>query len=245
MLSFLVNILVFLLCFYIGRQFYVRINRKKVSQKFTEHELVKKFNRVVKRITERNLDTIKEELLDILDEYKFVKGESFIESKTLLEKCKDTIDLQIASVCKQENELVSKIRSLKEAGDGLEDERTGALYVAELEKLNSVKQKLSESLNSITDKIRQLDSNINSFNHRFAIKKSEIIIMIANAATVNNVSSIDIQLNDLVTEFNTKAKESEIRQDVTEKIYGVKNEIETDLNFNESEYIEKFRNFSV
>ena len=78
MLSFLWSILVIVFCFYVGYHLYVRNIRRKVSQKFTEHELVKKFNQAVKRITERNLETIKEELLDILDEYRFVKSESFI-----------------------------------------------------------------------------------------------------------------------------------------------------------------------
>lgn len=248
MLSILGSILVIVCCFYVGYRLYVYSIRRKITHKFTESDLVKKFNRVAKKITKRNLDIVRDELLEILEEYKFVKSESFIESKTLLERCKDTISLQIASVGEQEKELISKIRSLKSKkslGNNSEDEKTGALYVAELEKLSLVKQQLSDSLNSVLNKILQLDSNINSFHYKFALKKSEIVIMIANAFTINNVSSIDIEINDLVTEFNTKAKESEIRQEVTGKIYGVKDQNELDLSFNESEYIEKFKKFSL
>lgn len=250
MLSFLGGIVVLMIMLYIGYCAYVWSVKRKLTSKLQESDLVKKFNQAVKKITDRNLEIIKEELLNILEEYRSIKCENFIETKNLLEKCKDSVKSQVILLLKQESELYDKVKSISvEAKAGKlspEDEKYGALQLAELEKLREVKQRLLNSANSISDKISQVDSTINLFNYKYELKKSEIIIMIANAATIKNNISIDLKLNDLVTEFRTKARENEIRTEVTEKIYGTspspeKNTID---NYNESEYIEKLKNFT-
>ena len=43
-----------------------------------ENDLIRKFNRVVKRLTERNIEDVKADLFKILDRYKFIKCEQFI-----------------------------------------------------------------------------------------------------------------------------------------------------------------------
>lgn len=245
MLSFLGSIVVLLVIFYVGYYAYCKSVKKKVSTKLCESDLVKKFNRAVKKLTSRNLDTVKEELLEILEEYRHVKCESFIESKTLLSNSLDSLNVQMSRIKEQDSIFVNKIKEIKSKKNLTpEDEKIGAMYVSELEKLRAVYLNIEKSKAKVEDNIRIVNSSINMFNHKYELKKSEIIVMIANAATVKNVTSIDIKLSDLVTEFNTKVRESEIRTEVTDKIYNVGTDKETPHNYNEAEYVEKFKNFS-
>ena len=245
MLSFLGSIVVLLVIFYMGYYAYCKSVKKKVATKLCESDLVKKFNRAVKKLTSRNLDTVKEELLEILEEYRQVKCESFIESKTLLNNSLDSLNVQMSRIKEQDSIFVSKIKEIKSKKNLTpEDEKIGAMYVSELEKLRAVYSNIEKSKAKVEDNIRIVNSSINMFNHKYELKKSEIIVMIANATTVKNVTSIDIKLSDLVTEFNTKVRESEIRTEVTDKIYNVGTDKETPHNYNEVEYVEKFKNFS-
>lgn len=245
MLSFLGSIVVLLVVFYVGYYAYCKSLKKKISTKLCESDLVKKFNRAVKKLTYRNLETVKEELLDILEEYRYVKCESFIESKTLLNNSLDSLTVQMMKIKEQDSIFVNKIKEIKSKKSlTSEDEKIGAMYVSELEKLRAVYSNIGKSKSKVEDNIRIIDSSINMFNHKYELKKSEIIVMIANATTVKNVTSIDIKLSDLVTEFNTKVRESEIRTEVTDKIYNVDTDKEVPHNYNEGEYIEKFKNFS-
>lgn len=245
MLSFLGSIVVLLVIFYIGYYAYCKSVKSKVATKLCESDLVKKFNRAVKKLTSRNLDSVKEELLEILEEYRHVKCESFIESKTLLNNSLDSLKVQMSRIKDQDSIFVSKIKEIKSKKNlTSEDEKIGAMYVSELEKLRAVYSNIEKSKAKVEDNIRIVNSSINMFNHKYELKKSEIVVMIANAATVKNVTSIDIKLSDLVTEFNTKVRESEIRTEVTDKIYNVNADKEMPHNYNEVEYIEKFKNFS-
>ena len=217
MLSFLGSIVVLLVFFYVGYYAYCKSLKKKITTKLCESDLVKKFNRAVKKLTSRNLDTVKEALLDILEEYRHVKCESFIESKTLLSNSLDSLNIQISRIKEQESIFIRKIKDIKSKKEiTLEDEKIGAMYISELEKLRTVYSNIEKSKAKVEDNIQIVNSSVNMFNHKYELKKSEIIVMIANATTVKNVTSIDIKLSDLVTEFNTKVRESEIRTEVTD-----------------------------
>ena len=116
----------------------------------------------------------------------------------------------------------------------------------EYEKLKRLRDSLVKSESILKDKLNTINHNIDTFNHKYSIKKSEIIVMIANAAAVRNVSGVDIKLNDLVSEFESKVKEEEIKLEVREKIFGsnTEKEIDLDISGNYEEYLEKLKTFS-
>ena len=237
--------IVALIAFYVCYFVYCKLVKSSVTAKLSESDLVKKFNKAVKRLTSRNLETVKEDLLSILDEYRYIKCESFIESKTLLSNSLDSLNIQISRIKEQEQTFVNKIKNIKSKSNlTAEDEKLGALFVSELEKLRIVYSNIEKAKLKVEENIRIVNSSVNLFNHKYELKKSEIIIMIANATTVKNVTSVDIKLSDLVTEFNTKARENEIRTEVTSTIYNVDSDKDASHNYNEVEYIEKFKNFS-
>lgn len=219
-------------------------------KKLKENDLVKKFNKTLKKLTERNIDTVKEELLDILNEYRNRKCDSFIESKKLLNDSLSMVRSQILEIDIQISNLKRKIKTIKDNIDkGLaseEEQKSGTLYLMEYEKLKHLRDSLVKSESILEDKLNTLDHNIDTFNHRYSIKKSEITVMIANAAAVRSVSGVDIKLNDLVSEFESKVREEEIKQEVKEKIFGsnIEKEIDFDISSNYEEYLEKLKTFS-
>lgn len=228
----------------------VSSSRTTSIKKLEENDLVKKFNKTLKKLTERNIDAVKEELLDILDEYRNRKCDSFIESKKLLNDSLSMVRSQILEIDIQISNLRKNIKIIKINIDkGLaseEEQKSGAIYFMEYEKLKQLRDSLVNSELILKNKLNTLDHNIDTFNHRYSIKKSEITVMIANAAAVRNVSGVDIKLNDLVSEFESKVREEEIKQEVKEKIFGsnTEKEIDFDISSNYEEYLEKLKTFS-
>jgi hypothetical protein len=249
MLGFLsAFVLVFFVLIFIKA--YCRLNGgKDLTKKLSESDLVKKFNSLVKNLTERNLENVKFELLDVLDKYREVKCNGFIESKTILVNSKESILQQVEILSQEESNLLSNIYTIKECmqnGQFTEsDVDAGARFLYEVEKLRDVRDSLKKAVEDLNEKINSIDNNINLFNHRYLLKKSEITLMIANAISVQNVSGIDLKLNDLVTEFKTKVRENEIKKEVTGKIYNVPTSQTTEKDFNKDEYIEKLKSFEV
>lgn len=228
----------------------VSSSRTTSIKKLEESDLVKRFNKTLKKLTERNIDTVKKELLDILDEYRNRKCDSFIESKKLLNDSLSMVRSQILEIDIQISNLRKNIKIIKINIDkGLaseEEQKSGAIYFMEYEKLKQLRDSLVKSESILENKLNTLDHNIDTFNHRYSIKKSEITVMIANAAAVRNVSGVDIKLNDLVSEFESKVREEEIKQEVKGKIFGsnTEKEIDFDISSNYEEYLEKLKTFS-
>ena len=153
------------------------------------------------------------------------------------------IDIQISNLRK--NIKIIKINIDKGLASE-EEQKSGAIYFMEYEKLKQLRDSLVKSESILENKLNTLDHNIDTFNHRYSIKKSEITVMIANAAAVRNVSGVDIKLNDLVSEFESKVREEEIKQEVKGKIFGsnTEKEIDFDISSNYEEYLEKLKTFS-
>ena len=59
---------------YLCNVYCVTCGKCNLTKKLNENDLVKKFNKIVKNLTDRNLMTVKTELLDILEEYREIKG---------------------------------------------------------------------------------------------------------------------------------------------------------------------------
>lgn len=229
----------------------VVFNLRTVSIKsLKESDLVKKFNKTLKKLTERNIDTVKEELLSILNEYRNRKCQSFIESKKLLEDSSCMVRSQIVEIDTQIYNLKRNIKTIKsniEKGLASEEEqKSGTIYLMEYEKTVKMRESLEKSESILKEKLSALDYSIETFNHRYSLKKSEITVMIANAAAIKNVSSVDIKLNDLVSEFESKVREEEIKLEVTEKIFGSNTEKEIDLEVSDNyeTYLKKLKTFS-
>ena len=241
--TFVFTFIILVLSLWILSKVLTRTTKTKLTKELTESELVKKFNKLVKSITSRNLETVESELLDILEKYRDIKCENFINAKTRLEKSKLELKNQLEQVKNLEKDMIKNIAALK--SDTTLDEAIlvrGGQYVFCLEHLRHGKNKLIESIDLISEKLVVVNNNITTFNQRYAIKKAEIIAMIANATTIENASDIDLKLNDLVSEFDTKVRENKIKDEVRGEIYGIKSDKDWFTDFNAKEWVEKFKN---
>lgn len=246
MLSFIGGLVVIVVLVYLGLGIYSSCLKKRVSAPISENKLIKRFNKTLKKLTERNLDQVKEELLEILREYREIKCEEFTDSVILLKNSIKSINSQIDVVLAQESNIIKNIKKLKQSPSDTGSEKIGAMYVYELEKLGNVKTKLNACLSSLETKLESIEQNIALFEHRYSMKQSEIAIMIAEAIAIKDISMVDLKINDLITEFKTKAEENEIAIDVRKKVYKTDSFVSTDdeNNYNTEEYLEKFKNFS-
>lgn len=241
--TFVFTFIILVLSLWILSKVLTRTTKTKLTKELTESELVKKFNKLVKSITSRNLETVESELLDILEKYRDIKCENFINAKTRLEKSKLELKNQLEQVKNLEKDMIKNIAALK--SDTTLDEAIlvrGGQHVFCLEHLRHGKNKLIESIDLISEKLVVVNNNITTFNQRYAIKKAEIIAMIANATTIENASDIDLKLNDLVSEFDTKVRENKIKDEVRGEIYGIKSDKDWFTDFNAKEWVEKFKN---
>ena len=220
--------------------FILKHRNENGSLNVNENELVKKFNKVVKRITERNIEDVKADLFRILDKYKFVKCEQFIENRTQIKSARSYVEEQINATTKAEADVVAQLRRLKNSENP--DVVLGAQLLYQSDSMKAIIEKLKVAKENLLKKECEFDREIDMFNSKFALKKAEVSMMIANAISLKNVSSIDIKLEDLVSEFQTKVEEQENADYVRGKIYGTEVQ-NADSSFNLEEYKQKFVDF--
>lgn len=207
----------------------------------SESKIVKKFNRLVRSINERNINTVKDELLEVIEEYKAVKVNQFIESKNQISSSKRIINEEIENSELSRANVKKQIAKLKTSENP--DVANGASLVYQYERISEMINRMEEIKTNLEEKDAHLEREIESFNAKYAMKKAEVSMMIAEAISIKNVSKIDLRLNDLVTEFKNKAEEQENANYVKSKVYNLENEASEPVDI--EAYKEKFLNFDV
>lgn len=212
-------------------------NSNEIS--LSESKIVKKFNRLVRSINDRNINTVKDDLLDVIEEYKAVKVSQFIDSKNQISSSKRIIDEEIANSEASRTNVKKQIVKLKNSDNP--DVANGASLVYQYERISGMLDRMQEIKAGLDEKDAHLEREIESFNAKYAMKKAEISMMIAEAISIKNVSNIDLRLNDLVTEFKTKAEEQENANYVKNKVYHIENDENEPVDIDA--YKDKFLNF--
>ena len=212
-------------------------NSNEIS--LSESKIVKKFNRLVRSINERNINTVKDELLEVIEEYKAVKVNQFIDSKNQIASSKRIINEEIANSELSRANVKKQILKLKNAANP--DIASGASLVYQYERISDMINRMEEIKTSLEEKDAHLEQEIESFNAKYAMKKAEVSMMIAEAISVKNVSNIDLRLNDLVTEFKAKAEEQENANYVKNKVYHIEKDENEPIDIDI--YKNKFLNF--
>lgn len=217
----------------------------------SENDLVKRFNNLAQSIgnsNKRDIDTIANELIAVLKEYKCRKVEQFVESEQLLIKNKNhlleeikKLDEQILLIKKDALNLKSDNNNMSE-----EDIETGALYMAQIAETEKLKEQLQKTYDDNDERYNLIEKQVKNFNVRYTLKETSIANMIVMAKTTKNISTVDLKLNDLISEFKDKVTDAEVEYHVKSQISGVKDEdAETspDFELNKDKYIEEFKNF--
>jgi len=202
---------------------------------FDEKKIVEKFNKLIRSISPRNIETVKKDLLDCLEQYRAVKRQQFIEARTLLTNSIDTIRIEIQKVgntySEKSNYIVIHKRELSDY--------EGAKLCYEKDLYKQMENKLIDSRNKLTSQLAELDKRIMSFDTQLQLKRTQIITMINESLVFDNYSAIDLKLDNLEKEFRGEVNKLEQTKIVDEKMGNVKKEEE--LAFDVDHYTKVFK----
>ena len=216
---------------------YNRCNNKNVKKVkiFDEKKIIDKFNKLVRSIGPRNMDVIKNELLDCLDEYRALKRQQFIDARTLLTASMEAIDNEISKVKEVLTKKEGYIRLHKKELSDYE----GAKLCYEKDLYSQMVNKLTDSKNKIQTQLAELDKRIISFDTQLQLKRTQVVTMINESFVIDNYSSIDLKLDNLEKEFKGEVNKLKQTQVVDEKMGNVKKEEE--LAFDVDHYTKIFK----
>ena len=234
------SLIIFAIVAFVAWYFIAKYKSENGSININENELVKKFNKTVRKLTERNIEDVKSDLYKILDKYKFVKCEQFIENRTQIQSARKQVMEQMRETSNSRTNVKNQIVKLK-SETNKDNSNLGAQLVYQYDMLGEIYEKLKVTSEALERKECEFDRELDLFNSKFALKKAEVSMMIANAVTLKNISTIDIRLEDLVSEFQQKVEEQENTDYVRGKLYGTAET--THSEFDIEAYKQKFETF--
>lgn len=179
-----------------------------------ENKIVKKFNNLLKHISPRNIETVKKDLIDTLDEYKAVKKAQFIDARTLITSSIDSVKQELAKV--DEKCTIKKQQIIDSRGKVNEVEGAQMCYDWDLYRITHTN--LTKSLETLNTRLTELDRKVIQFDSSLHFKRSQIIAMIADSIAIKDYSVIDLRLESLETEFKNEVNKAENARIVNEKM---------------------------
>lgn len=185
----------------------MKLKSKSMSVNSLQRKLKKLFKQFVSSPTP---ETIKNQILDLLDSYKHEKSNQFIDMISCYKKYIRDIILERDNIKKELSILSNKIKS-----DGRNDTILKSIYLLK----NSIKS-LDESEKIVSNKLEFIEQHVSIFNTNFLAKKSQILMMLSRLTLENSISDIDIELNQLLKDFDDKVIEAEVTESVNKKIFG-------------------------
>lgn len=216
----------------------------------SENELIKKFNGLADLLgssKKRDVDTIAEELKAVLKEYKCRKVEQFVESEQLLTKNKNHLKEEMDKLDLQAQKLEADAKAIASNKDNLsqEDLECGALIMAQISETKKLRDQLQNTYEENDKRFNAVEKQVKTFNVRYTLKETSISNMIVMAKTSKSISTVDLKLNDLISEFKDKVQDAEIEYNVKSQINGNTEENDNPVEFdlNKDKFIEEFKNF--
>lgn len=214
---------------FIGICVVIFIAMSKYSTKFvhetkktlSESKIVKKFNEILKTIGERNLDVVKQELIQCLDEFAVVKEQQFAFTLSQIRKSKKDVDNQLNAMTQQLSSITSKVKLFAIDHKGSQEDsiiKQGVSMLVKQKTMQTICEKLRTAQDTLNKREDDLNAMLGDFNSNLAIKKADISIMIADSTGIFSGSTADIKLDNLVKEFQTKVIEGKAAQDVHDKL---------------------------
>lgn len=256
MIEFIGGVVVLLCVVAVGWSIYSKVKSNSASgdgdtplSKLTENDLISRFNKLTDFLInpgKRTLDDIAKELINVLKEYKCRKVEQFVESEQLLAKNRNHLDEQISKLQVQINKLKTDAKALKKDNMTADDLENGALYMAQIAETEKVLEQIKRTREENEARFEAVEKQVKNFNVKYTLKETAISNMIVQAKTTKNISTVDLKLNDLISEFKDKVQDNEIEYNVKAQINGTAEEEETnspEFEANKDMYIEQFKNF--
>lgn len=256
MIEFIGGVVVLLCVVIVGWSVFSKIKSNSTSDdgdtplsKLTENDLISRFNRLTEFLInpgKRTLDDISKELINVLKEYKCRKVEQFVESEQLLAKNRNHLDEQIIKLQNQISKLEADAKALKKEKMTDLDYENGALYMAQIAETKKVLDQIKKTREENEKRFENVEKQVKQFNVKYTLKETAISNMIIQAKTTKNISTVDLKLNDLISEFKDKVQDNEIEYNIKAQINGTAEEEEQnspEFEVNKDKYIEEFKNF--
>ena len=184
------------------------------SFNFKESTIVKKFDNLLHKLNADNITVVKTKLLETLEQYRTIKKAQFVDNRTNLTEALSSVQSQYDIIVRTTKAKEDGLRSFK---DKISDEE-GARLMYELEVHKDTVAKLGASRDSLENKIAALDSKIVQFDSNLALRKAQIVSMIADAISIDDRSYIDLRLDSLEQEFKHEANKNTQKKIVDEKM---------------------------
>lgn len=204
----------------------------------------RRFKKLYESITERNLEEIKKELLQTLEDYANVKRE--IYTKNALEVKNSMIEMEksISYLDKAINDVTGLIRQQKSQEQTDSNLKIGANLVLNLKELRTKRDEVSAKKEEMKEIIETIQLKNQLFHSNLSVKRAGILSLMA-ANLSDDFCQIDVDLDDLTTEFVRKTEEQKIKQDIYKATSSTGSYVDTELRNPENmdELIEEFRNF--
>lgn len=215
-----------------------RRNHKNINH------IKKRFKKLLKSAKNRNIDDVREDLLDTLVDYKQVKTEEFINAKNLLDKSSQEINRTINNITLQKascDKEISQLRTQYEMDKSEITLQKGILKASAIDKYNKTLESLAESQKMVKEKLEKLNGEIDLFSSKYELKRAEISLMLVSNLVDLNFSTIDLSLDDLVVEYQDRQNELKNAREINAKINNVSEQEETVED--KEKYKEMFLNY--
>lgn len=206
----------------------------------------KKFKKLLKSARKRNIDDVHNDLLDTLADYKYVKTEEFIDAKNLLDKSNKEIKCIITETLLQRKKCEDEIAILKKQYEENKSEiilQKGILKASILDRCNKTLESLNNSQKSLHENLEKLNEEIDLFSSKYELKRAEINLMLVNNVVNLDSSTIDLNLDDLVVEYQDKQNELKNAREIKAKINNISKKEETIED--KEKYKEMFLNYNA
>lgn len=204
---------------------------------FSENSIVKRFNRLLGDLKKDNLSVVKDKLLNTLAEYRTVKKAQFVENRTYLTEALTSVKEQCSIMGNAVYQKAANIRKLK----GQISKEEGARLVYEYEIHENTYKRLQTASVDLENKIVLLDTKVVEFDGLLALRKAQIVAMIADNVSLDDNSFIDLKLDSLEQEFKHIANENENRKHV-DKLMGDSTTPQK-IKFDQAKYEQLFEAF--
>lgn len=227
------SIVVLAVLFVVAKTLWSGKNAKDIESKIS-YEV----NKLIKKVTAKNLDQIKQEIYTLMGDYRMTKAKELASAlKTTIENL-GNFDNSLKNIDVSIFNINNNINEIKKSGKTDPDTiRLGAQYLQIIDQFKKSKEQLLIKQQEFETKKTLIENQIDLFDTKFSLKKAQIDSLLASVTSIENSSAnIDIHLDNLVNEFKLKAIEDEAVQ----RMSGVKSNDDVVDTYDVS-YEDKFR----
>lgn len=209
---------------------------KTLQKKFSKY--IDDLNRKIK-----TPEDIQDEMLEALDDYKSSKIKEIKRLIVHLTNTETSITNNISKLKNAKSNIEYTVRKMK--GDPNSDVNVGGQMMMQIEQLDNSIKTSNESLKKIKEQALNINSSMAKFVNKIEMKRAEVLTLISSyiATSCNSSIKFDIDLSDLMCEYNTELKINE-RNNKIDEIANNKITNTPEIETSPEKYIEIYKSYN-